>query len=139
VSGRKTAEVRKKELRLAILRIKHGKARSGVTRVSILSVAREAGVSAALIHNHYPSIAQDIRREHGRDSRARRDAISHRLKKERDRSRKLRGEISALHSDIRRLASINEVLLAENRSLRARAGIQAVVPFVPRKRDLPAE
>ena len=139
MSGRKTAEVRKKELRLAILRIKHGKARSGVTRVSILSVAREAGISAALIHNHYPSIADDIRREQGRDSRAKRDAISQRLKKERDKNRKLRGENSALHTDIRRLASINEVLLAEIRSLRASTGIEAVVPFVPRKRDLPAE
>ena len=140
MSGRKTAEVRKKELRLAILRIKHGKARSGVTRVSILSVAREAGVSAALIHNHYPSIADDIRREQGQDSRAKRDAISQkRLKKERDKNRKLRGENSALHTDIRRLASINEVLLAENRSLRARAGVESVVPLVPRRRDLPAE
>jgi AcrR family transcriptional regulator len=139
VSGRKTAEVRRKELRLAILRIKHGKARSGITRVSILSVAREAGISAALIHNHYPSIADDIRREQGRDSRAKRDAISLRLKKERDKNRKLRGENSALHTDIRRLASINEVLLAENRSLRVRAGVESIVPFVPRKRDLPTE
>jgi len=139
VSGRKTAEVRKKELRLAILRIKHGKSRSGITRVSILSVAREAGISAALIHNHYPSIADDIRREQGQDSRAKRDAISQRLKKERDKNRKLRGENSALYTDIRRLASINEVLLAENRSLHARAGVESVVPLVPRRRDLPAE
>jgi len=132
VPGRKTANVREKELRLAMLRIKHGKAHTGATRVSILSVAKEAGVSDSLIHNQYPAVAEQIRREQGRDGRAQRDAKHQALKKEREKNVDLRQEISALQIDVKRLSSINEVLHAENRTLRARLGNEAVVPLVPR-------
>jgi hypothetical protein len=52
----------------------------------VTSVAREAGVSAALIHNHYPSIAERIRQEQGRGSRAQRDAKHQELKVEREKA-----------------------------------------------------
>jgi predicted RNase H-like nuclease (RuvC/YqgF family) len=132
---RKNAELREKELRLALLRIRHGKARTGAVRVSVLSVAREAGVSAALIHNHYPAIAEDIRREQGKDSRSQRDAKHEALKRERERTRQLRQEISALQLDVQRLSSINEVLHAEIRALRAKGS--AVIPFVASRTSLP--
>jgi regulator of replication initiation timing len=85
------------------------------------------GVSAALIHNHYPTIAEAIRQHQGRDSRAQRDAKHQALKQERDRARELRHEIASLRADVQRLSSINEVLLAERAALRSRLGDQKVV------------
>ncbi len=69
----KPAEDREKDLKLALYRIQKGRARSGETKVTIAAVAREAGVSTALIHNHYPRIAEAIREAQGRSSRAMRD------------------------------------------------------------------
>jgi hypothetical protein len=128
-AGRKTAETRENELRIALLRIKHGKARTGVTRVTILSVAREAGVSAALIHNNYPVIAEQIRLDQGRDSRSQRNAKHDQLKRERQKNRQLRAMISTLLADVQRLSTINEVLQAEKRALLEKVGEVTVVPL----------
>src|SRR5881296_2566223 len=111
---RKSASAREKDLRLAMLRIERGRSRTKATTISIASVAREAGVSAALIHNHYPAIADAIRHKQGQSSREQRDAKHEQLKAERDKTRELRRDIARLRVDVDRLASINEVLLAEN-------------------------
>ena len=63
---RKSASARERDLRLAILRIERGRSHTKATRISIASVAREAGVSSALIHNHYPAIADAIRQAQSR-------------------------------------------------------------------------
>jgi AcrR family transcriptional regulator len=117
--NRKNAELREKDLRLALLRLKRGRSHSGSTRVSIAAVAREAGITPALIHNHYPAIADAIRLEQGRAGRAQRNAKQEKLKQERDKGRELRREIAALRADMQRLSSTNEVLRAENDALRA--------------------
>lgn len=120
IPERKPADKREKELRFAILRIQRGRAvRTQSKKLSISAVAEEVGVSAALIHNHYPEIAEAIRAAQGRDSRAQRDAKQTELQAERAKARSLRKEIAGLQLDVRRLASINEVLAAENASLRA--------------------
>lgn len=62
---RKPADKREKDLRLAMFRIQRGRAHTDVEKLSISSVAREAGVSASLIHNHYPDIAEAIRLAQG--------------------------------------------------------------------------
>lgn len=49
----KPAEDREKDLRLALYRIQKGRTHSGETKITIAAVAREAGVSTALIHNYY--------------------------------------------------------------------------------------
>ena len=116
---RKTSDAREKELKLAILRIQRGRSKSGETSMSIAAVAREAGVSTALIHNHYPSIAEEIRDAQGRSSRAQRDDKHHDLKLEREKNQELRKELDGLRSKVSMLASINEVLLLENRTLKA--------------------
>lgn len=117
---RKPADKREKEFRVAILRIQRGRAvRTQSKKLSISAVAEEVGVSASLIHNHYPEIAEAIRAEQGRDSRAQRDAKQTELQAERAKARALRKEIAGLQLDVRTLASINEVLAAENASLRA--------------------
>lgn len=115
----KTSEVREKELRLALARIQHGRAHSGETKVSIAAVARESGVSRALIHNHYPGIAEAIREVQGHSSRAKRDVKHQKLRAERDRNRALRLEIEELREKISRLASLNEMLLLDNLALKS--------------------
>jgi len=110
-----------------MLRIERGRSRTGEAKMSISAVAREAGVTTALIHNHYPAVAEEIRQAQGKDSRAQRDAKHESLKGERQKNRDLRLELEALRSDIARLASINEVLLAENATLNARLASGKVV------------
>lgn len=124
---RKSASAREKDLRLAMLRIEHSRSHTKATRISIASVAREAGVSPALIHNHYPAIADAIRQAQGRSSRQQRDAKHEQLTAEREKSRELRREVERLRADVDRLASINEVLLAENAVLRAKLDNRRVV------------
>ena len=116
---RKTAEAREKDLRLAMHRIERGRARTGESKLSIAAVAREAGVTTALIHNHYPKVAEDIRAAQGKNSRTQRDAKNELLKDQRRKSRELRSELEALRVDVARLASINEVLVEENATLKA--------------------
>jgi len=48
----KPAEDREKDLRFALYRTQKGRAHTGETKVTIAAVAREAGVSTALTHNH---------------------------------------------------------------------------------------
>lgn len=126
---RKTAEARRKDLQLAMLRIQRGRSHTGATRVSIASVAKEAGVSAALIHNHYPGIAEAIRAEQGKQHRAQRDAKDDKLKQVHKRSVELRKEVQILRAEVAKLASINEMLFAENEALRTRSGESTVVPL----------
>ncbi|MBR8374115.1 MULTISPECIES: TetR family transcriptional regulator [Burkholderia cepacia complex] len=136
---RKSGEAREKELRLAIHRIQRGRAHTKVTKLSIAAVAREAGVSPALIHNHYPGIAETIRNAQGRDSRAQRDQKHQELIDERNNLAMLRKEIAALRFDIARLSSINEVLTFENAILKSKLDNSKVIelPRTPtdRKRN----
>lgn len=117
--ARLRAEDREKDLRLAMLRIERGRAHTNATKISIASVAREAGISTALIHNHYPHIAEEIRVAAGRSSRSQRDAKHEHLKEAHERNRVLRKEIEKLELLVGNLASENEVLIAENRELKA--------------------
>ncbi|MGE8482506.1 MAG: TetR family transcriptional regulator [Pseudomonas sp.] len=129
----KPAEDREKDLKLALYRIQKGRARTGETKVTIAAVAREAGVSTALIHNHYPRIAEAIREVQGRSSRAMRDVKQQDLIEERKKSAVYRQEIEELRAKVANLASINEVLLEENRVLKAKMSDRKVVDLASRK------
>ncbi|ODV41374.1 hypothetical protein AWV79_36960 [Cupriavidus sp. UYMMa02A] len=108
-------------------RIQNGRARNTkAKKLSISAVAEEAGVTGPLIQNHYPKIAEAIRLAQGHDSRAQRNAKQLELKAARDKIRELRQKIASLRTDVSRLASINEVLLAENVMLRAQLGCDVV-------------
>ena len=115
---RKPSDARERDLQLALARIQRGRAHTGESKVTIASVAREAGVSTALIHNHYPIIAEAIRDAQGRSSRVQRDVKHQELRAEREKNRALRLEIEGLRAKVASLASINEVLIAENRLLK---------------------
>jgi AcrR family transcriptional regulator len=93
-------------------------------------VAREAGVSTALIHNHYPTVAEAIREAQGRSSRAQRDVKHQDYLTEREKNRMLRQENEELREKIASLASINEVLMAETRTLKAKQGDLKVVDLL---------
>ncbi|MRK19861.1 TetR family transcriptional regulator [Pseudomonas sp. JG-B] len=129
----KPAEDREKDLRLALLRIQKGRAKTGEMKVTIAAVAREAGVSTALIHNYYPSIAEAIRQVQGRSSRAMRDVKHQDLLAERKKSAGYRQEIEELRAKVANLASINEVLLEDNRVLKAKLDDRKVVELASRK------
>lgn len=129
----KPAEDREKDLKLALYRIQKGRARPGETKVTIAAVAREAGVSTALIHNHYPRIAEAIREAQGRSSRAMRDVKQQDLIAERKKSAAHRQEIEELRAKVAKLASVNEVLLDENRVLKAKISDRKVVDLPSRK------
>lgn len=123
----KPAEDREKDLKLALYRIQKGRAHTGATKVTIAAVAREAGVSTALIHNYYPSIAEAIRETQGRSSRAMRDVKHQDLIAERKKSAAYRQEVEELRAKVANLASINEVLMDENRVLKAKMNDRNVV------------
>jgi len=100
----------------------------GNEKVSIAAVAREAGVTPALIHNKYPNLAEEIRKSLGKATRAQRDATHELLVAEREKNRKLWEENSSLLNEVRTLASRNEALVREIAVLKAvRAG--NVVPI----------
>lgn len=124
---------RDKQLRLAISRIQRGRARQKDAKLTIASVAREAGVSTALIHNHHPQIAELVRDAQGRSSRAQRDAKHSELKDEREKNKLLRDERDALLRRVAMLASINEVLTIEVRDLKARSSNGKVVELDSRR------
>lgn len=93
---------------------------------SIAAVAREAGVSASLIHNRYPDVAAAIRTLSGREKRDDVAQLRAALIKERAMAKRLRDENSALLADLRALASVNETLRQEL-ALRKAAGAPNVV------------
>jgi hypothetical protein len=126
-TDRKASSVRQKELRLAILRIEQGRSHTNAKSLSVLGVAREAGVSAGLIHNHYPAIAELIREKNGASSRAQRDAKHQELSAERKKTSALRKELKATVMRVAKLASINETLTVENEALKARLSAKNVV------------
>jgi len=129
----KPAEDREKDLKLALLRIQKGRAHTGESKVTIAAVAREAGISTALIHNHYPRIAEAIREVQGRSSRAMRDVKQQDLIAERKKSAAYRQEIEELRAKVANLASINEVLMDDNRVLKAKMNDPKVVEMTSRK------
>jgi AcrR family transcriptional regulator len=131
--GKKTAEVRTKELTMAILRIQKGRSRIGETKLSIAAVAREADVSTALIHNHYPKIAERINTEAGRSGKKQLDAKQEKLKAEKQKSRGLRAELVEWKAKFAKLASINEVLADENRRLKVQLCDPKVVGLKDRR------
>lgn len=117
---RKPADARRKDLEMAISRIQRGRAHTKTTKINISTVASEAGVTPALIHNHYPDIAETIREAQARSSRVQRDAKHGELRAAKEKNRVLHEENDALRAQVGKLASINEVLLTENRILKAK-------------------
>lgn len=123
---------REKQLRLIAKQLKVRGQATG-KKLTFAAVAKAAGVSTALIHNHYPDVAEEIRRLQGKSSRAQRDAKREELAEERATSKSLRQDVRDLQLKVRSLASINETLIAENAALRARRPAGKVVDLDSRR------
>jgi AcrR family transcriptional regulator len=111
---RRSREKTREELQLAMLRVKN----KGL-KLSISAVAAEAGVSAGLIHNTYPDIAEEIRALMGRKIRQQRDDMAKELAEAKQRMRELREDLDTALKDLAKIASINETLRAELATVRA--------------------
>ncbi len=80
---------------------------------TIAAVAREVSVSASLIHNRYPDVADTIRSLAGKERRDEVAALRAALVTEKAISQGLRVQNVELLADLRALASVNESLRRE--------------------------
>lgn len=88
-------------------------------KISVASVAEEAGVSRALIHNDYPDLLERIRGHANKQMQAQRDNKHEALKMEREKNRQLRELIVDLTQQRNALASKNASLTLEVQRLQA--------------------
>ncbi len=110
------------KLELAYHRIRLGRQTKNVpmgTKLSILAVAHEAGVSGTLIHTKYPDIAETIRAQLGKSLVQRRDAKNARIANLQRQARELRKDLSDKDSRIAKLGNENARLVLDNERLRA--------------------
>jgi DNA-binding transcriptional MocR family regulator len=115
------SETTEKKLKAALLRLKHGKPKivSSDRKISIRSLAEEAGVSDSTIHNRYPSIASEVREIIDKTYKSKSDKKQKSLKIEKEKTKDLRKYIAELEEENRRLVSINATLMVENKQLKS--------------------
>jgi AcrR family transcriptional regulator len=93
------------------------------SHMTISSVAREAGISNASIHNRYPELAERIRELSGReiqlDANVQLDKRRGRIKEEKTKQVALREDLERLKGLLRKTNSVNAALQLENELLRA--------------------
>lgn len=123
------ANTTEKEIRNALIRLKHGRPKvvDKKRKISISALAEEAGVSDSTIHNRYPEIATEVREIIGKEHKSQRDDKNEKLKSEKTKNKKLREYSQQLESDVRKLTSINATLSSENAQLKAEMASGKVV------------
>lgn len=123
------ANTTEKELRNALIRLKHGRPKvvDKKRKISISALAEEAGVSDSTIHNRYPEIASEVREIIGKEHKSQRDDKNEKLKSEKSKNKELREYVQQLESDVRKLTSINATLSNENAQLKAEMASGKVV------------
>lgn len=115
--------ITRREIELAIVRIQKQRPRrltDPQCRLSITSVAKEAGLTPAAIHNCYPDIAEQIRALAGKASRAQRDEKHDELLEIRKRNRNIKSKLEELTQQLVKVTSINASLTLENSELKQR-------------------
>jgi transposase-like protein len=122
-TGEDRKDRRREELRKAILRVKNKS-----QRISISSVAREAGVTPALLHNTYSDIAEEIRALTNKGSREQRDAARDEAARLRQENAQLRTSKVTAEATARQLASLNETLRHELAAAKAQI-VGKVIPI----------
>ena len=83
-------------------------------------------MTPGLIHNTYPDIADEIRKEAGRSTEQRLKAKVAELEDAEVGLRKVRADLAQANADIARLASLNESLREEVATLKAAASGKVV-------------
>jgi AcrR family transcriptional regulator len=115
------SEATRKTISQAFLRIEKGRPRvvDKGRKISIASVAKEAGLSRATIHKCYPDIAEKIRAVSGKAVLTQRNQKHQELKGEKEKNRALRLQLAELRGKIEVLASKNATLTLKNNELQA--------------------
>lgn len=122
---RESPENRMKCLLLAMRKIEMG--RTGVdAKLSVASIAREAGVTPALIHNCYPSIAAVVR---AKRAAAKKGVSQSSAEEVRRKNSQLRKDLAMMKAKVAKIASLNEILTIENRRLAALIAAENVSPI----------
>lgn len=108
-----------KAVRFAIVRIENGRPNivSPSRKMSVASVAEEAGVSRALIHRDCPDLLERIRCGVNKGVRQQRDAKQAELNKYKERNKELRSEITELKAMLEKVQSQNAALIRKNMAL----------------------
>lgn len=110
-----------RSLELALHRITAGRPKNlkADRKLSITSVADEAGVSTATIHNRYPEIAEKVRQLLNKEDRKLKMAKGQELQAEKAKRKDLNDENRVLRNKIAELVSRNAALEAELDHFRA--------------------
>lgn len=116
---RKSSRARNRNNTTAVLKQAISTLKASASKISITSIALEAGVDPSLIHHAYPDIADQIRAIASTGSRVRLDDKQKKLSAARATISRLRTDIAALKSDMATLASVNLGLTFEVSTLRA--------------------
>lgn len=111
--GNRPHRVRSREQTAADLWAAVERLQSNEGMPTIADVARDVGVTPALIHNRYPDIADRLRGLARKDPGSRRQDEQSLLDAERLRTTGLRAEVEELRRQVRALASVNEALRRE--------------------------
>lgn len=124
-------ELTAKAIRQAIVRIEKGRPKmvKPERKLSIKSVAEEAGVSRATIHNNHPDLAERIRGAGNKAVRAQRDIKNAALRELRAKYTALRDEHVQARELNQDMASEMATLVAENERLRVIAESKKVAVF----------
>lgn len=111
----------RQSIKQALLRIQNNRPKliAKERKISIASVAEEAGVSRATIYNNYPDIAERIRELNNTTNNIQRDEKYQASLRIESTNRMLRAEIQKLNLQLAKLASINACILIENTRLNA--------------------
>lgn len=119
------------KIRMAIVRIEKGRPKvvSLDRKMSVTSVAEEAGVSDSLIHKDYTGLLERIKKNQDKGYRSERNKKHDALKAEKEKNRLLRQEIEELKLDNANLVSINVCLEQEIDTLRGVKNSKNVVEF----------
>lgn len=120
----KRANETAENLERALLRLQRKDA-----KISILSVATEAGIHHTTIHNRHPDFAEKIRALNGKSSRQAKDLKHIELRDALARNRELREELAAMRIDMQNLASENMRMHTELLELRAVVNDKKVIPI----------
>ncbi|WP_192034956.1 hypothetical protein [Halomonas sp. YLGW01] len=129
-------ELTAKAIRQAIVRIEKGRPKvvEPGRKLSIQSVAEEAGVSRATIHNNHPGLAERIREAGNKAVRAQRDEKNTELKELRAKYTALRQEYLDIRKLSQDMASEMASLVADNERLRSIVENEKVVGFPSKTR-----
>lgn len=120
-ASRTKGEYTRQNIKAAIARIRAGRTKhvNPGRKLSIASVAEEAKISRALIHNNYPDLAEQILNHANRSARIQRDQKSKLIKELEGKNRILRHEIAEQRELNRMLASQAASMAVEIERLQA--------------------